>query len=351
MRFSNMITAVDAHACGEPGRVITGGVLDMPGNSVFEKMQWMEANADHIRQRMLREPRGYPVLCCNVIVPPVHPEADAGFIIMEQTEYAPMSGSNTICVVTVLLETGMLPMVEPVTELTLEAPAGLVKVRAECKNGKVTNVTFRNVPAFAVHLDAVIDVPHLGKVTVDVAWGGMFYAIADAKELGVEVSAENGGELSRLGEMIRAATAEQLPVVHPENSGFVGPSISQISGAPTHPDAHRKNAVTVATGIVDWDRPATWRGVLDRSPCGTGTCAKMAVMYARGQLGLHEDFVHESVLGTLFTGRLIEETTVGEYKAVVPELSGQAWITGFANYVVDPTDPFQNGFTVGDIWA
>jgi proline racemase len=351
MRFNNMITAVDAHACGEPGRVITGGVLDMPGNTMFEKMKWMEKNADHIRQRMLREPRGYPVLCCNVIVPPTHPDADAGFIIMEQTEYPAMSGSNTICVVTVLLETGMIPMVEPVTQLTLEAPAGLIKVSADCKDGKVTNVTFQNVPAFAMHLDKVIDVPHLGKVTVDIAWGGMLYVIADAAQLGIEVTSENGGELARASEMIRAATLEQLPVTHPENPDLKGPSIGQISGPPTHPKAHRKNAVTVATGVVDWNRPSTWTGVLDRSPCGTGTCAKMAVMHAKGELGLHEDFVHESVLGTLFTGRLIEETQVGPYPAVVPTISGQAWITGFANYVVDPTDPFPNGFTVGDIWS
>ena len=351
MRFTNMITAVDAHAGGEPGRVITGGVLDMPGNSVFEKMKWMEKNADYIRQRMLREPRGYPVMCCNVIVPPVHPNADAGFIIMEQTEYPAMSGTNTICVTTVLLETGMLPMVEPVTELTLEAPAGLIKVRAECKDGKVMKVTFRNVPAFAISMDAEIDVPHLGKVIVDIAWGGMLFVIADADQLGVEIKSENGGELARLGEMIRVATVEQMPVSHPENPAFVGPSISQISGPPTNPDAHRKNAVTVATGILDWNKPSTWTGVLDRSACGTGTCAKMAVMYAKGKLGLNEDFVHESVLGTLFTGRLIEETKVGPYNAVVPEISGQAWISGFANYVLDPTDPFPNGFSVGDIWA
>ena len=220
MRFSNMITAVDAHAGGEPGRVITGGILDMPGNSVFEKMKWMEKNADHIRQRMLREPRGYPVLCCNVIVPPVHPDADAGFIIMEQTEYPAMSGTNTICVATVLLETGMLPMIEPVTNLTLEAPAGLIKVRAECQDGKVTQVTFRNVPAFAIHLDAEINVPHIGKVVVDIAWGGMLFVIADADQLGVEVNSENGGDLARLGEMIRVATVEQMPVSHPENPAF-----------------------------------------------------------------------------------------------------------------------------------
>src|SRR5271157_3925585 len=149
MRFSSMITAVDAHACGEPGRVITGGVLDVPGKTMFEKKTWLQTQADHIRLRMLREPRGYPAANCNLILPPTHPEADAGFVIMEQVEYPPMSGTNTICVVTVLIETGMLPMKEPITELTLETPAGLVRVRADCANGKVRRVTFQNVPAFA----------------------------------------------------------------------------------------------------------------------------------------------------------------------------------------------------------
>lgn len=351
MRFTNMITAVDSHACGEPGRVITGGVVDVPGKTMFEKKKWLETNADALRLRMLREPRGYPAMCCNLILPPTHPDADAGFVIMEQTEYPAMSGSNTICVTTVLLETGILPMQEPVTNLVLESPAGLISVRADCTNSKVTCVTFKNVPAFAVYLDAEIDVPHLGKVVVDIAWGGMFFVIADAEPLGIEVTPENGAELVRVSEMIRAATREQLPVAHPDNPEIVGPTISQLSAPPTHPEAHRKNAVTVATGTIDWDRPSTWKGALDRSPCGTGTCAKMATMYARGQLGLNEDFCHEGILGTLFTGRLVEEAQVGSYKAVVPTLSGQAWITGIANYVVDPTDPFPNGFTVGDIWG
>jgi len=351
MQLNKMITAVDAHACGEPGRVITGGVLDVPGKTMFEKMQWFENEGDDLRLRMLREPRGYPVLCCNVIMPPTHPEADAGFIIMEQTEYPAMSGSNTICVTTVLLETGMIPMVEPVTELTLEAPAGLIRVRADCVNSKVTQVTFKNVPAFAVHLDAEIDVPELGKVTVDVAWGGMWYAIADAAKLGVDITPENGGEVARVSAMIRGAAAEQLSVAHPENPAITGVSISQLTGSPTHPDATHKNAVTVATGPVDWNRPSTWTGAIDRSPCGTGTCARMAVLHAKGELGLNEKFINESILGTIFTGELVEETTVGPYKAVVPTLAGQGWITGFANYVLDPTDPFPNGFTVGDIWA
>jgi proline racemase len=346
-----MITAVDAHACGEPGRVITGGVLDVPGKSMFEKKCWLETHADHIRRRMLREPRGYPAANCNLILPPANPEADAGFVIMEQVEYPPMSGTNTICVVTVLIETGMVRAEEPLTKLKLDTPAGLIGVEAEVRGGKVKRVTFRNVPAFATHLDAPVEVRGLGTVTVDVAYGGMFYVIADAAPLGLRVAADEARDIVRVAEMIKAAAREQLPVAHPENAGITGITIAQISGEPARPDAHRKNAVVVSTGTLDWSRPASWTGALDRSPCGTGTCAKMAALYAKGQLGLGEDFVHEGILGTVFTGRLLEETSVGPYRAVVPTLSGQAWITGFAQYVVDPEDPFPEGFTVGDIWG
>ncbi len=351
MRLSRMITAVDAHACGEPGRVITGGVADVPGATMFEKMRYLEAHADGLRRLMLREPRGYPALCCNVLLPPTQPGADAGFVIMEQTEYPPMSGTNTICVVTVLLETGILPMREPVTELTLEAPAGLIKVRADCRDGKVTAVTFENVPAFAVHLDVPVEAPTLGTVRVDVAWGGMFYVLADAQQFGLRLTPDEGRDIVRIGEILRQATREQYPVAHPDNPQIVGPTISQLYGPPGRPDAHRKNAVTVSTGSIDWDRPETWTGALDRSPCGTGTCAAMAVLHRRGQLALGEEFRHEGILGTLFVGRLLRETQVGPYPAVVPTLSGTAWITGIAQYVVDPTDPFPEGFTVGDIWG
>jgi len=351
MRLSNMIFAVDLHACGEPGRVIVGGVRDVPGRTMFEKMKYLEQHQDDLRKRMLREPRGYPAANCNLILPPTRPEADAGFVIMEQVEYPPMSGTNTICVTTALLETGMVPMREPVTDLVLEAPAGLVGVRAECSNGKVTKVTFQNVPAFAVHLDKTIEVPHLGAVTVDVAWGGMFYVMADAAPFGLRLTPDEGRDIVRIGEMIKAATAEQLPVVHPENPEIVGVTIAQLSGPPSAEGAHLKNAVIVSTGKLDWERPATWTGAIDRSPCGTGTCAKMAVLHAKGALPLQRDFHHEGILGTIFTGRLVEETTVGPYKAVVPTISGRAWITGFAQYVVDAEDPFPEGFTVGDIWA
>jgi proline racemase len=351
MRFSSMLTAVDLHAGGEPGRVITGGVLDVPGASMFAKMQYFAQHHDDIRLRMLREPRGYPASCCNLILPATRPEAQAGFIIMEQVEYPPMSGTNTICVVTALLETGLLPMREPVTELVLEAPAGLIGVRADCRDGKVTRVTFKNVPAFAVHLGQPVEVPQLGTVLVDVAWGGMFYVIAEAEPFGLRLTPDEGSEITRISQMILAATREQLPVAHPDNPQITGPTIAQLSGPPARPEAHRKNAVTVTTGKLDWARPASFTGAIDRSPCGTGTCAKMATLYARGQLGLNQDFCHEGILGTLFTGRLIEETSVGPYRAVVPTLSGTAWITGLAQYVVDPDDPFPNGFTVGDIWG
>jgi proline racemase len=354
MRLSRMVHAVDLHAAGEPGRVIVGGVLDVPGTTMFEKMTWLRDKGDDLRLRMLREPRGYPAANCNLILPSSHPEAQAGYVIMEQVEYPGMSGTNTMCVVTALLETGMLAMQEPVTELALESPAGLVRVRAECMNGKVRSVTFRNVPAFATHLDATVEVPHLGTVVVDVAYGGMFYVVAEAGPFGFRLTPDEGADITRVTEMIKAAAAEQLPVVHPDQPGFAGITIGQLSG-PAH-DARnsRRNAVTVSTGTLDWNKPSTWTGVIDRSPCGTGTSAKMAILFAKGQLGLNEDFRHEGILGTVFTGRLVEETAVGAGRAaraaVVPTITGTAWITGFASYVVDPDDPFPNGYTVGDIW-
>ncbi|MDX1433118.1 MAG: proline racemase family protein, partial [Gammaproteobacteria bacterium] len=227
----------------------------------------------------------------------------------------------------------------------------LIAVRADVAGGKVRRVTFENVPAFATHLDATLEVPTLGEVRVDVAWGGMFYVIADAAALGLELVPDRAAEIVRVGEMLRAAAAEQLPVAHPQNPEIRGVSIAQLSAAPRGAGASRRNAVVVSTGELDWARPETWRGVLDRSPCGTGTCAKMAALHARGELAIGEDFHHEGILGTVFTGRLLRETRTGDYDAVVPALSGSAWITGFAQYVLDPDDPFPEGFRVGDIWS
>jgi proline racemase len=349
-RFGAPIEAVDAHAAGEHGRVIVGGVPDVPGATMFDKMAWLREHRDDLRLRMLREPRGYPAANCNLVLPPTRPDADAGYVIMEQVEYPGMSGTNTICVVTVLLETGMLPMVEPVTELALESPAGLIRVTAECGAGKVRAVTFRNVPSFATHRGASVEVPHLGTVTVDVAYGGMFYVIADAEPLGFTLVPDEGRDIVRVSEMIKAAAAAQLPVTHPDQPGFSGITIAQLSGPAHAPANDMRNVVTVSTGELDWERPATWTGAIDRSPCGTGTSARMAVLHERGELPLNRDFRHEGILGTVFTGRLIEETRIGQYRAVVPTITGSGWITGFARYVLDPEDPLGAGFTVGDIW-
>jgi len=350
MRLSRTIQAVDAHAAGEPGRVIVGGVLDVPGETMFDKMTWLQANGDDLRKRMLQEPRGYPAANCNLVLPSNNPEAAAGYVIMEHVEYPGMSGTNTICTATVLLETGMIPMIEPVTELVLEAPAGLIRLRCECRDGKVTSVTFRNVPAFATHLDTPVEVPTLGTVVVDVGYGGMFYVIAEAEQFGLRLTPDEGRDITRITELIKAAANEQLPVVHPEQPGFAGITIGQLSGPAHDPANSMRNVVTVSTGKLDFDRPATWTGAIDRSPCGTGTSARMAVLHAKGRLQIGEPFRHEGILGTVFTGLLLEATSVGPYQAVVPTITGTAWITGMATYVVDPTDPFPDGFTVGDIW-
>lgn len=351
MHLTRPITAIDLHACGEPGRVIVDGVPEIPGDSMYAKMEYLRDHADGLRKLMLREPRGYPAANCNLIVAPTRPDADAGYIIMEQVEYPPMSGSNTICVVTALAETGRVKTREGWNQLRLETPAGLIGVEVEMRQGKALQVRFENVPAFAVHLDVMVEVPELGNVAVDVAWGGMFYVIADARALGLELRPANARELVRVGEMIKAATRAQYPVSHPENTGMTGPTIAELSAAPRASGENWKNTVIVSTGELDWNRPATWTGALDRSPCGTGTCAKMATLFSRGVLGLNQDFLHEGILGTIFTGRLLRETRVGPYAAVVPTISGRAWVTGKAEYELEPSDPFPEGYTVGDIWA
>ena len=351
MRLDPVIKAVEVHAGGEPGRVVVGGVHDVPGATMLAKRNHLAQHGDRLRRLMLREPRGYPALCANVLLPPTIPEADAGYVIMEQAEYPAMSGSNTICVATTLINEGLVRVSEPVTELTLEAPAGLIRVRADVHDGRATAITLENVPAFAHRLDVPVEVPSLGTITVDVAWGGMFYALTDAAALGFHLTPDEGRDLVRVGEMVKAAAREQVPVAHPETSELAGISIMEFTGPPSVPGAHGKNTVVISTGTLDWSRPESFTGVLDRSPCGTGTCARMAVMHARLQLHIGQDFVHEGILGTTWTGRLLRETWVGSVRAVVPQLTGSAWITGRTDYVVDAADPFPDGFTVGDLWG
>ncbi len=337
MRASRTFTVVGCHAGGEVGNVVVGGVLPPPGETVFEQMQAL-ARDDSLRRLLLREPRGSVAVHANLIVPPTRPHCDAGFIIMEPTEYPAMSGSNTICVATVLIETGMIEMREPETTLRLEAPAGLVEVTAACRDGKCESIELTNVACFAERLDAVLEVEGLGSLSVDVAFGGMWYAIADAHALGFSLEPSEARDLSLAGERIRAAAREQLPCAHPENPEIAGVSIVQIAEPWQGVGAVSKNAVVVAPGR------------LDRSATGTGLCARMAALHARGLMHAGDAMTHASVIGSTFDGRIVSETSVGDRRAVVPAIRGSAWITGITQVIIDPTDPFPEGYLLSDTW-
>jgi proline racemase len=337
MRSARTITVVGCHAGGEVGNVVVGGVLPPPGGTVFERMLALEAD-DSLRRLLLREPRGSVATHANVIVPTARPECAAGFVIMEPTEYPAMSGSNTICVATVLLETGMVEMDEPETVLRLEAPAGVVEVRAACRNGKCESVELTNVPCFAAHLDAPLEVEGVGTIGVDVSFGGMWYAIADARELGFALEPGEARDLCEIGEQIRLAAREQLPCVHPENEQIAGVSIVQIAEPWQGVGRTSKNAVVIAPGR------------LDRSATGTGLSARMAALNARGVMRAGDGMTHASVLGTTFDGRIVSETTIGGVHAIVPAIRGSAWITGITQILVDPTDPFPEGYLLTDTW-
>jgi len=340
MRFSRMINVVGVHAEGEHNEVITGGVLDVPGRTMFEKMTYLETQADELRQFLLHEPRGKVAQCVNLVLPSSNPAAVAGFIIMESEYYVPMSGTNTICTVTALLETGMVPMKEPVTRFTLEAPGGLVAVEAQCRDGKCESVSFRNVPAFVFGLKKPVEVQGVGTLMVDVAYGGMIYAMVDAAALGIALEPSEARDLVELGERIKRAAALQIPVVHPENPGihtinqtlFAGP-LRIENGVKT-----AKNTVIVSPGRHD------------RSPCGTGTTARLAIMHMKGQIGIGETFVHESLIGTRFVGRILEEARIESIMTVIVSITGRAWITAFHQYVLDPSDPFPTGYKLTDTW-
>ena len=340
MRLKRMINVVGAHAEGEPNEVITGGVIDVPGATMFEKARWLETEGDDLRAFLLHEPRGKVTLCTNLVLPSRHPEAAMGYVIIEPASYPPMSGTNTICTVTVILETGILPMVEPVTRLTLEAPGGLIRVEAACRDGKVEGVTFHNQPSFVLHRDRMIEVEGLGTLRVDVAYGGMLYVLADAADAGFSIRPDEARDLSDVGERIKAAAAEQLPSVHPEN-----PQIHTVNQTLWAGPLRREEGVlTARNGVI------VSPGRLDRSPCGTGTCARLALLHARGEVAAHESFVHESILGTRFTGRICATGTTGGLASVSAAITGRAWITAFHQYVLDPSDPFPTGYTLGDTW-
>jgi proline racemase len=340
MKMKRMVNVVGVHTGGERNDVITGGVLDVPGKTMFEKMQYLETQADDLRKFLLQEPRGTVTQSINLVLPPCDPQADAGFVIMESEHYPPMSGSNTICTVTALLETGILRMEEPYTELTLEAPGGLIRVRAECRDGKCLNVRFANVPCFVFGLDLALEVPGIGTLTVDVAYGGMIYVLVNAAALGFSVVPDEAADMVEVGEAIKAAAAVQIPAVHPENPQihtinqtlFAGPLERGLDGLSS------RNGVIVSPGR------------LDRSPCGTGTSARLAVLHARGLIEPGERFVHKSIIGSEFTGEIVETLMVGGKPGIRPAISGGAWIMGFHQYVLDSSDPFPEGYTLNDLW-
>lgn len=309
---------------------------------------------DGLRKLLLQEPRGYPCQNANYVFPPTAAAPDAlySFVIAEQAQvYPSMSGHNTVCVATALLETGMVPMVEPTTRFKLEAPAGVIEIEAACAHGKATAVTFKNQPAFVEALGLVVDVPHFGRVNVDIAFGGMWYVVVDARSVGLELTPEHGKAIVRLGEMIKVATREQHPVDHPLYT-YPGPDILVFRGPPSkRSGAHSRNCVVMSNGPLDFSKPETWTGMIDRSPCGSGTCAVMATMFERGELTVGDAFVHESILGTTFTGRVVDEASVAGRRAIVPTITGSAWITQHSQLIVHPDDPFPEGFTVGDIWV
>jgi proline racemase len=331
MRAKRYFTAVDSHTEGMPTRVVTGGVGVVPGDTMAAKRLHFMANMDHIRKLLMNEPRGHAAMSGAILQPPTRPDADTGVIYIEVSGCLPMCGHGTIGVATVLVETGMVEVVEPVTTVRLDTPAGLVTAEVAVADGHAQRVTIQNVPSFSVELDAAVDVPGLGEVRYDMAYGGNFYAILPIEDLKIPFDSAEKDRMLAAGLAIMAAINEQNRPVHPEDPAIGGCKHVQLV-APGHGGSDSRNAMVIHPG---------W---FDRSPCGTGTSARMAQLYARGDLPIGAEFVNESLLGTTFTGRLIGEKTVGGLPAVIPTVSGRAWITGMAQYLLDPTDPFPAGF-------
>ena len=339
MRARTVIHVISAHAEGEVGDVIVGGVAPPPGETIWDQSRFV-ANDERLRNFVLNEPRGGVFRHVNLLVPPKHPEAQMGFIIMEPEDTPPMSGSNSLCVATVLLETGVLPMQEPETRLRLEAPGGLIEAVASCRDGRVEKVRVRNVPSFVDRLDAVVEVEGLGSLVVDTAYGGDSFAIVDARALGFALTPDEARDIAVTGVRITRAANEQLGFTHPANPEWSHVSFCQMAAPVEVRDGVKtgRNAVAI--------RP----GKIDRSPCGTGCSARLAVLHARGELAPGEPFVGLSPIDSRFDCRIESLTRVGDREAVVPSLSGRAWITGTHQHTLDPDDPWPGGYRLSDTW-
>ncbi len=339
MQSSRIVHVVTCHAEGEVGDVIVGGVAPPPGETLWEQSRFI-ARDRRLRDFVLNEPRGGVFRHVNLLVPPRRPGADMGFIVMEPEDTPPMSGSNSLCVSTVLLATGILPMHEPETRLVLEAPGGLIEVRAECRDGRVERVRVRNLPSFVDRLDAPLEVAGLGTLRVDVAYGGDSFVLVPARALGFELVPAEARDIAAVGRRVAAAADEQLGFTHPEKPDWAHISFCQV----TAPVSLRDGVKSARSAVVI--KPAK----IDRSPCGTGCSARMAVLHARGELAVGEAFHGRSLLDSVFECRIEAEARVGDRPAVVPSLAGRAWVTGTQQLLLDPRDPWPGGYRLSDTW-
>ncbi|MEU0370887.1 proline racemase family protein [Streptomyces sp. NPDC006283] len=333
MRSVRMISAVDSHTEGMPTRVVTGGVGPVTGATMAERRRHAVEHLDPLRRYLVDEPRGHSAMSGAILQPPTRPDADWGVLFIEVSGFLPMCGHGTIGVATVLVETGMVTVTEPETVVRLDTPAGLIEARVTVRDGVAERVTLRNVESFVTELNAAVEVPGLGVVRYDMAYGGNFYAVTELDRLGLPFDRARKDDILAAGLAVMRAVNEQRRPVHPEDPLIGGCKHVQFL-APGSDAKHSRNAMAIHPG---------W---FDRSPCGTGTSARMAQLHARGELPLDTEFVNESFIGTRFTGRLVGTAQVGGLPAVVPEFSGRAWITGTANYLLDPDDPFPNGFVL-----
>lgn len=340
MKWKRMLTLSGVHCEGEVGRVITGGIIDIPGKTMLEKMLYINNEDDWLRRFTLYEPRGCAQMSVNVLLPPTAAGADAGFIVLQPDAAHALSGSNTMCVTTAILETGILPMAEPCTKLTFDTPAGLIPVTANCRDGKVESVTIDICPSFAEHLDLPINVPGIGRIVVDVGFGGCYFAICDIRQLGLQIDKKTSRKLVEMGSLIKQAVDEQVTVQHPTVKEFN--HVDYVMFTDQHgSEAHvYKNSTILPPGRVD------------RSPCGTGSSARMAVLYAKGLLRESETVFMESIIGGRFKGEIARtEKMVDGRVAIIPRLTGRCWIYSLEQLGVDPTDPFPNGYTMSDTWG
>jgi len=339
MRSTRIIHVVSCHAEGEVGDVIVDGVEPPPGDTLWEQRRFIE-NDHELRRFVLNEPRGGVFRHVNLLVPPKDPRAEVGMIIMEPADTPPMSGSNSICVATVALETGIVPMIEPETRLVLEAPGGLVKARAICCEGKAERITITNVPSFVDQLAVPLEVPGLGTLTVHTAYGGDSFVIVDAGAVGIEIVPGNARDLAETGVRITQAATEQLGFHHPLNPDWNHISFCQFAGPIIEKDGELTGSNAVAI------RP----GKVDRSPTGTGCSARMAVLHAQGRMKPGDVYRARSIIGSEFVCGVESTTSLGEKKAIIPTVSGRAWITGTHQLMLDPDDPWPAGYRVADTW-